>query len=118
VQDSTPPAPSPVPTPTPVQPSGPPAGCQQGEAAITTWNQTAGPAWPTREAAAVQAESGIEAVINSGPSGMVYSALAALSNDFENLHTTTMSQSSTGYDAVVTKIGTDSQALQTDCNTG
>ena len=105
--------------PASTQPSGPPVGCQRGEATVATWNQTAGSTWPSRQSAAQQAVSGMEAAINSGvTSEMVDSALVALNNDFTDLYEITMGDASSAYDTVVAKIGYDSQALTRDCDTG
>jgi hypothetical protein len=105
-------------SPAPAQSSGLPTGCQQGEATITRWDQTAGSTWPSRESAAQLAESGIDGAIASGASGTVYSDLSVLSNNFEDLSNIAMSQSSTAYDQVAATISTESQGLVRDCNTG
>jgi hypothetical protein len=121
-QDTTLPAPvtSPVSSfsaPALAQPSGPPAGCQQGQAAINTYNQLVGSTWYSREDAAEQAGQGIDAAIESGASGTVGADLSALANDFEGLFDTAMGEASTAWDTVSAQTGKDARKLNTDCST-
>lgn len=98
--------------------SGPPIGCQQGEATITTWTQTAGSTWLSRQNATEQAENGMDAAIESGASGTVDSTLVIINNDFDDLDEAAMLQDSSSYDSIAAQIGSESQELKTECSTG
>lgn len=98
--------------------SGPPIGCQQGEATITTWTQTAGSTWFSRQNATEQAENGMDAAIESGASGTVDSTLVIINNDFDDLDQAAMLQDGSSYDSIAAQIGSESQELKTECSTG
>lgn len=113
---TSPPSPSPVPSLE--QPSGPPAGCQQAEAAIATYNQTIGSTWYSRQDAAGQAANGIFAAFESGASGMVASDLSALDNDFTNMHNVAVAEASDAWDTLAAQADKDIQVLNAACGTG
>jgi hypothetical protein len=115
---TSPPSPPPSPAPSLIQVSGPPAGCQKADAAITTYNQTIGSTWYSRQDAAGQAANGIFAAFGSGASGKVASDLSALDNDFTNMRNVAMAQASNAWDTLATEADKDIQVLNTDCSNG
>jgi hypothetical protein len=103
------------------QSSGPPAGCQQADAAITTFNNLNGPT--NRMAAASQAGQQIglayETSESSGDSSAVSSDLYALEQDFEHLDDLALvSGDGSQYNMVLAQTNKDIQTLNTDCGTG
>jgi hypothetical protein len=112
----SPASPSLSPTPAPAQPSEPPAGCQQGEAVITTYNKTVGSTWASEADAAERAWNGTGAVLSSGPSpdSAVNYDLEALGNDFADLYNDAMGYSS-DYEESAATADTDMHQLAADC---
>jgi hypothetical protein len=106
------------PAPASGQPSGPPAGCQSGEAVITTYNKTVGSTWLSEADAAQRAGNGIDAVLSSGASinSTVYSDLVTVNNDFEYLYNDAMEQASPYYEELAATTDTDIQQLAVDCS--
>jgi hypothetical protein len=100
----------------------PPAGCQQAEAAIKTYNQTAGSTWYGKEVAATRAgnelDTAYETAYDSGASSAVSSDLSALIQDFTFLQQNAIEGDSSGFEAVAAQANVDTQTLETDCSTG
>jgi len=109
---------SPSSIPSLAQPGGPPAGCQQAEAAIGTFNETVGSSWYSRQDAAGQAANGIFEAFQSGVSNTIASDLSALDNDFTNLHNVAMAQADDAWDTIAAQTDQDIQVLNTACDAG
>ena len=113
--------PSPSPTLTIAQSSGPPAGCQQADAAIATFNKLAGPTWPSRLNAADQMGQGLApAVSAAGDSGnsAVSADVQALAQDANALEGYALGHDGSDYNAALTTTSMHIQALNTVCGTG
>jgi hypothetical protein len=110
----------PSPAPTIAQASGPPAGCQQADAAITTFNKLNGPT--NRVAVAGQAAQQVGAAyqvsVTSGDSSAVSSDLYALEQDFGHLEDIALVNDGSEYNMVLTQANADIQTLNTDCGDG
>lgn len=112
---ATPPQTSPGPTL--AQPAGPPAGCQQGKAAITRYDNAVGSTPYSKAQAASRAEQDIYMTsLASGGSGTITEDLQALSQDFANLAEFAQGPYSAQYNTVSAQTQKDIQALDTDCN--
>lgn len=103
--------------PTLAPPSGPPAGCRPGKAAVARYQELAGPSWYSKADAAQQADSELQTALDSGASGAIWSDLDALYLDFGNLHDIALEQEGP-YNTVFTQTQKDDQTLNADCNTG
>lgn len=117
---TSPPSHSPVPSLT--QASGPPAGCQQADAAITIFDKLNGETKQSKVAAASQAGQQIGAAyhtaLSSGFSSAVSSDLYALYQDFGDLQNTALFDDGSGYNTALAQTNKDIQTLNTDCITG
>ena len=102
----------------PVPSAEPPGGCQQSDAAITTYHNTVGSAWYSRADAALRARDEIQrALSESGGSGPTTSDLQALGTDFQYLYLYAEEENSSSYDTAAAETNTDVQTLDTDCDT-
>lgn len=101
------------------QAAGPSAACQQGQAAITTFNQTAGSTPLSERNAVERALNGIQqAIQSSGGGGSVYSDLVILNSDFERLFEDASGPGGgSDYSTTLAQTNVDSQQFAKDCNT-
>lgn len=98
------------------QPIGAPAGCQQGEAAITRYNNRVGPYNEQEAAGQALQEIGLaQAAANGSSSSTVVEDLQALYEDF--LYLQDYPPGSPQNDAALARAKKDSQTLSVDCST-
>lgn len=107
--------------PVPTRATGLPAGCQQGLAAIATFEQTA-ESTPSNEQNAAQRAAYETDTAESGASGVVALDLQNLGNDFLNLYvaaltTSDFSSQGSAFSTELAQINVDSQQLEKDCKT-
>ena len=99
------------------QPGGPPAGCEQAMAAISTYNQDVGSTSASEANAAQRAVSEIEAAQEAADySGTVGADLYAVNNDFRRLYVDATDGNSSDYDTTAAQTNVDAQQLSRDCN--
>jgi hypothetical protein len=121
-ESTTAPATTSPPSPAPpiTQSSGPPAGCQLADAAITTFNKLNGPT--NRMAAASEAGQQIgvalQASERAGDSSAVTADLNALEQDFLHLDDYALVNDGTDYNNVLAQTNKDIQTLNGDCGAG
>jgi hypothetical protein len=98
------------------QPAGEPAGCQQGEAAITRYDNRTRPYNEQVAAGEALQDIGLaEAAANGSSSGAIYGDLQALNEDF--IYLQDYPPGSPQSDAALARAKTDSQRLSKDCGT-
>lgn len=96
------------------QPAGPPAGCQQGEAAITRYNNRVGPHNAQKAAGQALQDISLAMAAANGTSGPIYGDLQALYEDF--LYLQNYPPGSPQNDAALAQAKKDSQTLYMDCH--
>lgn len=107
--------------PVPTQATGLPAGCQQGLAAIATFEQTAR-STPSNEQNAAQRAAYEADAAESGAGGVVTLDLQNLGNDFLNLYVAALTASDSSFQGSafsteLAQINVDGQQLEKDCKT-